>query len=255
MNQLTILKIGGKLLENEPKLKSALTDFSLINTPKILVHGGGKRASQLCEKLGIEPKMWNGRRITDEPTLEVVTMVYAGLLNKKVVSQLQAIGCHAMGFSGADGNTILAKKRALGEIDFGFAGDIVKVNKNLIISILKNSITPVFCPITHNGKGQLLNTNADTIATCLAIALADHFKVNLKYCFEKKGVLTDSDNDHSFIEHLNETTYQNHLQTGIISDGMIPKLDNAFSAKKAGVASVMVCGLEGIQQNKGTLIC
>ena len=255
MQPLTILKIGGKLLDDQKQLSSALSDFSNISTAKILVHGGGKRANELCQQLGIEPKMWNGRRLTDASALEVVTMVYAGQINKKVVSHLQSLDCNAMGFSGADGNLILAKKRAAGAIDFGFAGDIEKVNTDLLIRLLENGITPVFCAITHDGNGQLLNTNADTIATELAASLAPHFAVTLKYCFEKKGVLRNPNNDASFMDQLNWELYQQLQQAEIISNGMIPKLDNAFAAKKAQVSKVMICGRDGINGNEGTEIC
>ena len=196
---LHILKIGGKLIENPPRLERLLSDFTNLNGHKILVHGGGKRASQLCHALSIEPKMIEGRRITDEPTLEIVTMVYAGLINKNIVSQLQALGCNAIGLSGADGNAILAHKRIVKTIDYGFAGDIDAVNTNTIAGLVNLNLTPVFCAITHNGKGQLLNTNADTIAATLATALVKQYDVHLKYCFEKKGVLSDPDNDDSVI--------------------------------------------------------
>ncbi|MEO1259083.1 MAG: acetylglutamate kinase [Bacteroidota bacterium] len=255
MQPLTILKIGGKLLDDEKQLSSALADFANISTKKILVHGGGKRANELCRQIGIQPNMWNGRRLTDAPTLEVVTMVYAGLINKQVVALLQSLQCNAMGFSGTDGNLIYAKKRAAAAVDFGYAGDVEKVNTHLLMTLLKNGITPVFCAITHDGKGQLLNTNADTIATELAAALTPHFAITLKYCFEKKGVLLHPQDDSSFMDKIDMEGYQQFKDSGIISAGMIPKLDNAFTAKKAQVDKVVICGTSGIKANEGTEIC
>ncbi len=255
MKALHIIKIGGKLLDNPVQLKELLSTFAQLNVPKILVHGGGKKASSLCQKLGITPQMKAGRRITDEATLEVVTMVYAGLINKQVVSQLQAFQCNAVGCTGADGNLILAKKRAAVPIDYGFAGDIESVNTEQLVQFLEGGITPVFCAITHDGNGQLLNTNADTIATSLAIALSKHYEVNLKFCFEKEGVLADPTNDLSVLTNLSQEEYFLERKKGSISDGMIPKLDNAFSAKKAKVHNVKICGSTGITTSKGTEIC
>lgn len=255
MKKLTIIKIGGQVLDNEAKLKAALLDFSKIKTPKILVHGGGKKASELCQTLGIEPKMWEGRRITDEATLQVVTMVYAGLLSKKLVSQLQALNCNAIGLSGADGNLIEAEKREVKQVDFGYAGDLKKVNKKLIINLLDDGFTPTICAITHDRKGQLLNTNADTIAAGLAAALAKEFEVTLKFCFEKAGVLFDPQDDTSIIQKLDKINYTNYRNNGVIANGMLPKLDNAFSAKKHGVKEVYVCDLLGIKNKTGTEIC
>ncbi len=251
---LTILKIGGKLLDNDTLLGSALSAFAKIEGPKILVHGGGKKGSEISRRLGIEPQMVEGRRITDAATLEVVTMVYAGLLNKTVVAKLQALGCNAIGLSGADGNAILAKKRGAGAIDYGFAGDIETVNNALIVNFLENRLTPVFSPITHNGKGQLLNTNADTIARMLAVSLAQNFEVTLKFCFEKNGVLLDPSDDASVLPLLDFEAYELHKTAGVISEGMLPKLDNAFAAKNGGVKQVLVCGVGGIFEQKGTQI-
>lgn len=255
MKPLTIIKIGGKLLDDEAVLNRLVTSFSKIKTSKILVHGGGKRASEFCLKLGIKPKMLNGRRITDQPALEVATMVYAGLINKKLVSLLQGIDCNAIGFSGADGNLITAQKRPVREIDYGFAGDIQSVNASLLISFLEKGITPVFCAITHNGAGQLLNTNADTIATALATALAGHFEVSLKFCFEKEGVLADPLDEASVISVLSKEDYTTYRKNGTISEGMIPKLDNAFTARASNIKKVMICGVSGIIEQKGTEIC
>ncbi len=251
---LTILKIGGKLLDDDHHLGLVLSAFANIEGPKILVHGGGKKGSEISRRLGIEPQMVEGRRITDAATLEVVTMVYAGLLNKTVVAKLQALGCNAIGLSGADGNAILAKKRGAGAIDYGFAGDIETVNNALIVNFLENNLTPVFSPITHDGQGQLLNTNADTIARMLAVSLAQNFEVTLKFCFEKNGVLLDPSDDASVLPMLDSVAYEGYKSSGVISEGMLPKLDNAFAAKNGGVKEVWVCGIEGIAEQKGTLI-
>ncbi len=239
---LHITKIGGKILEDEARLDQVLRNFVNLEGHKILVHGGGKRASEMSRRLGIEPRMHQGRRITDEPALEVATMVYAGWSNKKVVSLLQAGGCDALGLSGADGNAILARKRPVGEVDYGFAGDIEEVNTGLIRHLLFAQITPVFCAITHDGQGQLLNTNADTIAARLARALTPHYDVHLHYCFEKPGVLTDPDDDDTVIARLTFDSYRQYQQQGVITDGMIPKLDNAFGALRHGVKGVVICG-------------
>lgn len=239
---LHITKIGGKVLEDTELLEQVLDNFVSLPGYKILVHGGGKRASALSRRLGIEPKMHNGRRITDAGALEVATMVYAGLANKTLVSRLQARGCDALGLSGADGNAILAHKRPVKDIDYGFAGDIDEVNTGLIRHLLLANTTPVFCAITHDGKGQLLNTNADTIAGQLARALSPFYNVQLHYCFEKPGVLYDAEDDDSLIRELSYDDYQQYQQDGIITDGMLPKLDNAFHALREGVKGVMICG-------------
>ncbi|MBI5915498.1 MAG: acetylglutamate kinase [Bacteroidetes bacterium] len=254
MQKLTILKIGGKLLDDDTQLGSALSAFANIAGAKILVHGGGKKGSEISRRLGIEPQMVEGRRITDAATLEVVTMVYAGLLNKAVVAKLQALGCNAIGLSGADGNAILAKKRGAGAIDYGFVGDVETVNNPLIISFLENNLIPVFSPITHDGNGQLLNTNADTIARMLAVSLSKNFEVKLLFCFEKNGVLLDPTDDDSVLPSLDTETYEQYRASGVISEGMVPKLDNAFAAKNGGVEEVWVCGVEGISGQKGTQI-
>ena len=252
--KLTILKIGGKLLDDDAQLGSALAAFAKIAGAKILVHGGGKKGSEISRRLGIEPRMVEGRRITDAATLEVVTMVYAGLLNKTVVANLQALGCNAIGLSGADGNAILAKKRGADTIDYGFAGNVEAVNNSLIINLLENNLTPVFSPITHDGSGQLLNTNADTIARTLAVSLAQNFEVTLQFCFEKNGVLLDPTDGNSVLPSLAAEAYEHYRALGIISEGMVPKLDNAFAAKNGGVGDVWVCGLGGICGGTGTLI-
>lgn len=255
MKKLTILKIGGNLLDSEKAWKKAMDDFAKISGAKILVHGGGKLATEICQKLDIETKMIEGRRITDQNTLDVATMVYAGLLNKKLVSYLQSLDANAMGFSGADGNLILSEKRPVKTINYGLVGDIKKINTPLIINLLSQKIIPVFSAITHDGQGQLLNTNADTIAASLGACLATHFQIVLKFCFEKEGVLMDPLNEDSIFPMLSQVDFLQQRQNGVISDGMIPKLENAFFAKKRAVHQVIICGVNGINQSKGTEIC
>jgi acetylglutamate kinase len=242
MDKLNIIKIGGNIVENESALRNFVKDFSNLEGKKILVHGGGKIASKLANDLGIEAKMIHGRRITDLETLKIVTMVYAGLANKTIVAFLQANGCDAIGLSGADANTIQTKKRPVKEIDYGFAGDMTtkSINAKRIQNLLDINLCPVFSAITHNGNGQLLNTNADTIASALAIGLAPYYDVSLIYCFEKKGVLKDVNDDASVIGHINASNYQSLKEQGAIADGMIPKLDNAFEALSLGVKNVII---------------
>ncbi|MCF6223253.1 MAG: acetylglutamate kinase [Flavobacteriaceae bacterium] len=238
--KLKIIKIGGNVINNKAALTSFLANFSKVTEPKILVHGGGKRATEMIAKLGLKPKMINGRRVTDNASLEVVTMVYAGLLNKNITAELQKNNCNAIGLSGADANSILAHKRIVKDIDYGFAGDVDQVNSSIIKILVTNNLTPVFCAITHDGNGQLLNTNADTIAAEIAKGLSADFEVELIYCFEKLGVLTDVDNDDSVIELINSNSFQSLKQNGIISDGMLPKIDNCFHALQNGVAKVII---------------
>lgn len=243
-SKLRVLKIGGKVLENPLQLSALLAQFASWQEEKILIHGGGNKANELLEKLGIAPKMHEGRRITDEAALEVATMVYAGWTNKTVVSLLQSFNCNALGLSGADLNTIQAHKRQVKDIDYGFAGDIDQVNIQSIQALLRISATPVFCAITHDKKGQLLNTNADTIAATLAIALAQVYAVELILCFEKPGVLLNAENNGSVIPHLNMESYQQLKTQGVIFAGMIPKLDNAFKALAKGVDRIVIGGAE-----------
>jgi len=239
-NQLIIVKIGGNIIDDKNKLSSFLNEFASIRDKKILVHGGGKLATKIAEKLGIEQKLVEGRRITDVDTLKVVTMVYAGYINKNIVAQLQAHDCNALGLTGADGNSILAHKRINVNIDFGFAGDVDSVNTELIISLLENNITPVIAPITHDQQGQLLNTNADTIAQEIAKNMSNDFDVTLIYTFEKAGVMMDTNDDASVISLINPTNYTQLIVEHKIFDGMIPKLDNAFAALKSGVKKVII---------------
>ncbi|QNL50788.1 acetylglutamate kinase [Olivibacter sp. SDN3] len=257
MEKLNIIKIGGNIVEDESTLVRFVKAFAKLPGKKILVHGGGKIASLLANKLGIEAKMVMGRRITDEETLKVVTMVYAGLANKTIVSLLQAVGCNAIGLSGADANTIKTVKRPVREIDYGFAGDMTtsSINTEQIKNLIEIGLYPVFCAISHDGSGQLLNTNADTIASALAVGLASHYKTALIYCFEKKGVLRDINDDSSVIQHINNLNYNDLKRSGIIADGMIPKLDNAFDALSAGVSEVIIKHADDLQNtDAGTTI-
>ncbi|WP_086475918.1 acetylglutamate kinase [Arenibacter amylolyticus] len=238
--KLSIIKIGGNVIENEGELHKFLDAFSAMQGPKILVHGGGKLATQLAEKLGITSKMVGGRRITDAEGLKVITMVYGGLANKNIVAKLQARGTNAIGLSGADGNTIRAVKRPVKDIDYGFAGDVEEVNTLAIYQLLQADFTPVFCAITHNREGQLLNTNADTIASEVAIGMSDAFDTTLYYCFEKKGVLMDISDEDSVVKHLEPGNYQELLEKNIIADGMLPKLENCFHALHKSVGKVCI---------------
>ncbi|GAB5474997.1 MAG: acetylglutamate kinase [Maribacter sp.] len=238
--ELSIIKIGGNIIENRTELVAFLRLFASLKDPKILVHGGGKLATQLATKLGIESKLVGGRRITDAQTLEVITMVYAGLTNKNIVAELQANGCDAIGLSGVDGNAIQAHKRPVKDIDYGFAGDVDGVNSPLVSTLLERGLTPVFCAMTHDGKGQLLNTNADTIASELAIGLSGIYSTTLFYCFEKKGVLMDINKEDSVITHIDSKKYQQLLNDDIIAEGMLPKLTNCFHALKKNVGKVCI---------------
>lgn len=242
MNKLTIIKIGGNIIDNPDQLKKFLIDFSTLEGSKILVHGGGKIATKLAADLGVEAKLVDGRRITDKPTLDIVTMVYAGLVNKNVVAGLQAHNCNAIGLSGADGNCIKAIKRPVKSIDYGFVGDLFEdsVNSESLISFLNADFVPVFSAITHDGNGQLFNTNADTIASCIAVALSSYFDTSLIYCFEKKGVLKNVEDESSIVSEIREKDFLPLQEEGIVTDGMIPKLHNAFEAIKKGVKEVLI---------------
>jgi acetylglutamate kinase len=252
--QLTILKVGGKIVEGSETLKSLLKEFSLIAGKKILVHGGGRSATDLADKLGVESLMVEGRRITDAETLKIVTMVYAGLINKNIVAGLQALKTDAIGLTGADMNLISSIKRPVGKIDYGFVADIKEVNVSALIDLLGLGYVPVLAPLTHDGKGTLLNTNADTIASEVARGLAFDFNVRLIYCFEKKGVLMDEKDESSVIPDLDKELYQQYKESGIIKDGMIPKLDNAFQAIAAGVKEVVITSASHINVGGGTFI-
>lgn len=249
---LIIIKVGGNVVDTPSVLSQVLADFANVPARKILVHGGGKVADQLLKKLDIVPQKIEGRRITDAATLEVVTMVYAGLINKNITAQLQAQNCNALGLTGADLNVVLAHKRIGANLDYGFAGDIDAVDTEGVAHLLNYAEAIVFAPITHDKKGQLLNTNADTIASTLAVAMSQKFDVTLKFVFEKKGVLADPKDDESVIEVITQADFQRGKADGSISDGMIPKLDNAFKAMQAGVKSVVICGTEGVASTIGT---
>jgi acetylglutamate kinase len=236
--KLSIVKIGGNVIEDEKALDIFLTAFSKLEGLKILVHGGGKLATQLATRLGIKSNLVDGRRITDKATVDIITMVYAGLANKKIVAQLQSKKVNAIGLSGADGNSIQAHKRPVKDIDYGFVGDIDGVNSELLKNFLSINLTPIFCAISHDGKGQLLNTNADTITSEIAIAMASDFDTTLYYCFEKKGVLLDINNSESVVKYINTAKYKELLSQGIIADGMLPKLHNCFHALENDVEKV-----------------
>jgi acetylglutamate kinase len=260
MNKLFVIKIGGNVLDDETSLASFLKDFASIQSPKILIHGGGSIATKLGDKLGIESKYVKGRRITDKETLDLVTMVYGGLLNKQLVARLQEMGCNAIGFTGADGNLIKGTKRPVTETDFGFVGDITpeSVNTSLLLFLLKQNVIPIFAPLTHS-NGTLLNTNADTIASVLAISLSKHFDVRLIYCFEKKGVLKNVQDENSVITLIDTNLFKKLSEEGSFHDGILPKLENAFSAIQAGVKEVLIGDAGNLGKNcsgetVGTLI-
>ena len=238
--KLSIIKIGGNIIEDETSLNAFLKLFSNLEGNKILVHGGGKRATHIASRLGIESKMVNGRRITDAETLEIITMVYGGLVNKNIVAKLQTLSTNAIGLTGADINSIQSDKRPVKEIDFGFVGDVKKIASNSIDKLIKADFTPVFCAITHDGNGQLLNTNADTIASTIAVGMSTIYETSIYYCFELNGVLEDFNDKESVIQKIDSVTYQQLLKDGIISDGMIPKLDNCFDALNNGVQKVHI---------------
>ena len=257
MDKLYVIKIGGNIIDDEAKLSSFLQSFAAIKEKKILVHGGGKMATRLAEAMGIQQQIVEGRRITDAETLKIVTMVYAGFINKNIVAQLQANHCNAIGLSGADGNVILAHKR-ISALDYGFVGDIDLVNTTVLDTLLQIIDAVVLAPITHDGKGQLLNTNADTIAQEVAKAMFQSYDVNLIYSFEKSGVLLDADDDTTVIGQINPSSYQRLKSEGKIFAGMIPKLDNSFAALNSGVKKVIIGKAEELNGliggTKGTTI-
>lgn len=241
MQPLTLIKIGGNVIDDPDALTRFLTAFAQVPGPKILVHGGGKIATQVAGKLGLQTTMVDGRRITDQPMLDVVTMVYGGLVNKQIVAKLQALDVNAIGLTGADAGTVLAHKRPVNDIDYGLVGDIDEVDSGQIQFFMRQELTPVFAPITYGQAGDLFNTNADTMASAIAVDMAHHNEVTLVYCFEKKGVLADPADDNSVIAQLTPAAYAEHKVAGTISKGMIPKLDNAFRALENGVSRVIIC--------------
>ena len=260
MNRLFIIKIGGNVLDSPEALSKFLNDFASIKEPKILIHGGGKIATKIGNQLGIESNYVNGRRITDSETLDLVTMVYGGLVNKQIVANLQKLGCNAIGLTGADGNVIRATKRPVKDVDFGYVGDIRpdSVNTSLLHFLLKQNTVPVFAPLTH-ADGKMLNTNADTIASVLAVAMSKHFDVRLIFCFEKKGVLKDVNDLTSVIRHLPKKLYDELLNKKAFADGILPKLENSYAAINAGVKEVLIGEAGDLvkntgQETEGTLI-
>lgn len=258
MNEvLKIFKIGGGIIDDTSQLSFFLSELAQVGGKKIVVHGGGKGANELLTTLGMLPNMINGRRITDAATLDVVTMFYAGKTNKQIVALLQQAGVNALGLSGADGNAIQASKRPVGEIDYGFVGDIDEHNVNTLLLqyLLDAALTPVFCAITHDGNGQLLNTNADTIASVLACALAHFYQVELHFCFEKDGVLADVNDDSSVIPQITPTLYADLKASGAIAAGMLPKLDNAFAALNEGISKVIIENALKINEPVKTILC
>ena len=251
---LTIVKVGGAIVEDAEQLQQLLSHFCAIEGKKILVHGGGRRATQVAARLGIESQMVNGRRITDSDMLEVVTMVYGGLVNKNIVAQLQARGVNAIGLTGADMDVIHSHRRPVKDVDYGFVGDVERVNADRLQALLDAGATPVLAPLTHDGAGTMLNTNADTIASVAAQALAAYYDVTLIYSFEKPGVLRDPDDDTSVITHITRTDFDHYVADGTISGGMIPKIENALGAVSAGVRRVIITQATAIDGLHGTVI-
>ncbi|MCC8144138.1 MAG: acetylglutamate kinase [Tannerellaceae bacterium] len=254
-DKLTLVKVGGKIVEEPATLQQLLDDFSKIEGFKVLVHGGGRSATKLAAGLGIESRMVNGRRITDAETLKVVTMVYGGLVNKNIVAGLQAIGINALGLTGADMNLIRSEKRPVAEVDYGYVGDVKEVNAGLLASLIGQGIVPVLAPLTHDKQGNMLNTNADTIAGEAAKALAQYFDITLMFCFEKKGVLRDEKDDDSVIPQIDRELFKQYVNEGVIQGGMIPKLENSFQAIDAGVKEVIITMASDIHTGGGTRVC
>lgn len=253
---LTIIKVGGKIVENSESLNSFLKDFAAVEGKKLLVHGGGRSATQMAARLGVETKMVDGRRITDEAMLEVVTMVYGGLVNKRIVAGLQALGVNAVGLTGADMNIVLSDKRKVSAVDYGWVGDVKRVNAEAVATLIESGCCPVVAPLTHDGCGHMLNTNADTMAGEMAKAMAAHYDVTLMFCFEKPGVLADENDDSSLIPTITPAVLDDLKRRGVVSGGMIPKLDNAIACVSAGVESVVITQADRIADPyAGTKIC
>lgn len=253
---LTIIKVGGKIVENPESLNALLEDFAAVEGKKLLVHGGGRSATQMAARLGVETKMVDGRRITDEAMLEVVTMVYGGLVNKRIVAGLQALGVNAVGLTGADMNIVLSDKRKVSAVDYGWVGDVKRVNAEAVATLVESGCCPVVAPLTHDGCGHMLNTNADTMAGEMAKAMAAHYDVTLMFCFEKPGVLADENDDSSLIPTITPAVLDDLKRRGVVSGGMIPKLDNAIACVSAGVESVVITQADRIADPyAGTKIC
>lgn len=251
-DKLTVIKVGGALVEDETALTALLENFVRLDGKKILVHGGGRTATSLAAELGIESRMVGGRRITDAPMLRIVTMVYGGLVNKNIVARLQGLDVDALGLTGADLNIILSDKRRAGEIDYGYAGDIKQTDGAKLNKLLEIGAVPVIAPLTHDGKGVILNTNADTIASSVATALAPYYDVTLTYCFEKAGVLRDADDDSTLIPTISAADFEQYKSDGVVSGGMIPKIENALRAVAQGVSKVVITSANNL--NGGTVI-
>ena len=251
---LTLVKVGGAVVEDDARLDALLAAFAAIDGRKVLVHGGGRRATAIASRLGVETQMVGGRRITDQAMLEVVTMVYGGLVNKNVVARLQACGVDAIGLTGADGGVMLSHKRPVKDVDYGFVGDVERVDGDRLASLIEGGLTPVLAPLTHDGHCHLLNTNADTIAAEAAKALAARYDVTLVFCFEKPGVLADPDDDTSLIPVITRQDFARLAADGTVSGGMLPKLENAFSAISAGVSRVNITLSTAIDGRHGTMI-
>ena len=253
---LTIIKVGGKIVENPASLNALLHDFSKVEGRKLLVHGGGRSATQIAERLGVETKMVDGRRITDEQMLEVVTMVYGGLVNKRIVAGLQAEGINAIGLTGADMGIVLSDKRPVKTVDYGWVGDVRHVNAEAVATLIESHCCPVIAPLTHDGQGHMLNTNADTMAAEMAKALAKAYDVTLMYCFEKAGVLADENDDNSLIPTITPAILADLKAHGVVTGGMLPKLDNAMACVEAGVETVVITRADHIADPyAGTKIC
>ena len=253
--KLTLIKVGGKIVEEEATLQALLSDFAAIEGRKVLVHGGGRSATKLAARLGIESQMVNGRRITDAETLKIVTMVYGGLVNKNIVARLQACGVNALGLTGADMDVIRSVKCPVKDVDYGFVGDVERVDATLLGDLIAKGVVPVMAPLTHDGCGNMLNTNADTIAGETAKALAQLFDVTLVYCFEKRGVLRDENDDDSVIPQITRADFEQLVADGVVQGGMIPKLENAFEALRAGVSQVIITQASAINMpGEGTRI-
>lgn len=251
MEKLTLIKVGGKIVEEQATLSRLLASFAAIPGRKVLVHGGGRSATAMASRLGIESRMVGGRRITDKAMLEVVTMVYAGLVNKNIVAGLQAQGVNALGMTGADMNILLSDKRPVGEVDYGYVGDVRRVDAAALSALIEMGVVPVIAPLTHDGRGSMLNTNADTMAGETAKALASRYEVSLVYCFEKRGVLRDENDDNSVIAEMTRQQFETYRAEGVVQGGMIPKLENAFDAIRHGVREVIITRANAIGQPHG----
>lgn len=255
MEKLTLIKVGGKIVEEQATLSRLLASFAAIPGRKVLVHGGGRSATAMASRLGIESRMVSGRRITDKAMLEVVTMVYAGLVNKNIVAGLQAQGVNALGMTGADMNILLSDKRPVGEVDYGYVGDVRRVDAAALSALIEMGVVPVIAPLTHDGRGSMLNTNADTMAGETAKALASRYEVSLVYCFEKRGVLRDENDDNSVIAEMTRQQFETYRAEGVVQGGMIPKLENAFDAIRHGVREVIITRADAIgEEHEGTRI-